>query len=338
MKNDNVVTKIIRFLVMTNQNRIKPFETQSIKFINNKYLMSHAVVAVQALLLLFGLGNFTHVQAAELIQSDVNPGKCFHKRDRGWSNGNPIHIWDCSAGGDENKAWNFDADTNYIRSATNPDKCLHKRNRGWRNGNPIHVWDCEGGNAENKTWRFDVDTGYIRSATNPDKCLHKREGGWANGNPIHVWNCDAGTNEMKTWDLAPYLYITPSCAQIDTLGPLFSPQVQERLNSELSGYSHRISRRKTLLINYVSSVRVSSCRLIIDLNVTLQRRIRRNAHGTVRLSSQVRSISETSACLSEISVDDVDVSNTAILGEWVYGLVANSVIPNNRCFAIDIRM
>lgn len=291
MKNDNVFAMFTLCPKRVNQTSNFEYESRQTKSANNEYFISRFAITIQTLLLMLGLGFFVQVHAAELIQSDVNPAKCFHKRDRGWANGNPIHVWDCGVGGDENKAWNFDAATRYIRSATNTDKCLHKR-----------------------------------------------EGGWANGNPIHVWDCDAGTDEMKTWDLAPYVYITPDCAQVNRLGPTFAPQVQERLNAELSGSDFGISRRKTLRINSVPSVRVGNCRIIMNLGVTLLRKFRRDANGTVRLSSTVRSISETSACLSQITVDDVNVSNTLKIGEKVYRLVANRVIPNNRCFAIDITM
>jgi len=142
----------------------------------------------------FDSGQGIHISGKE------NTNKCFHKKNAGWVNGNPIHIWDCSAGSSENKTWVYDSNTGYIKGKDNPNKCLHKKEKGWANGNPIHIWDCSAGSSENKTWVYDSNTGYIKGKDNPNKCLHKKEKGWANGNPIHIWDCSAGSNENKSWN------------------------------------------------------------------------------------------------------------------------------------------
>ena len=92
------------------------------------------------------------------ILGKENPSKCLHKKDYGWTNGNPIHVWDCNAGTDENKTWIYEASTGYIRGKLNPSKCLHKKDYGWTNGNPIHIWECDAGTVENKTWIIDGKT------------------------------------------------------------------------------------------------------------------------------------------------------------------------------------
>ena len=104
-----------------------------------------------------------------LIRGKENPAKCFHKKYGGWANGNPIHIWDCAAGSEENKTWIYEANTGYIRGKLNPSKCLHKKTGGWTNGDPIHVWDCAGGSAENKTWIIDTNSSevLIKGKENP---------------------------------------------------------------------------------------------------------------------------------------------------------------------------
>jgi len=136
------------------------------------------------------------------IQAKGNSAKCFHKQAGGWANGNNIHLWDCSAGGEEMKTWVYDASTGYIKAQSNPSKCFHKQAGGWANGNNIHLWDCSAGGEEMKTWVYDANTGYIKARSNPSKCFHKQAGGWANGNNIHLWDCSAGGEEMKTWVIA----------------------------------------------------------------------------------------------------------------------------------------
>ena len=88
------------------------------------------------------------------IRARENTATCLHKKRPGWDNGNPIHLWACTAGPEENKTWRYDPATGYIRSAMNPNKCLHKKKGGWDNGNPIHLWDCDAGVVEFKTWRI----------------------------------------------------------------------------------------------------------------------------------------------------------------------------------------
>ena len=139
------------------------------------------------------------------IQFQLNTSKCLHKKygNGNWSNGNPIHLWDCSAGESANKTWIYDENTGYIRGAENPSKCIHKKYGNWNNGNPIHVWDCSAGSADNKTWTYDSSTGYIRAANNTSKCIHKKfgNGDWSNGNPVHLWDCSGGQAENKTFDI-----------------------------------------------------------------------------------------------------------------------------------------
>jgi hypothetical protein len=136
-----------------------------------------------------------------LIRGAANSDACMHKKSPGWDNGNVIHLWDCDAGGRENKVWIFEPATGLIRNAANPDACLHKKFGGWENGNPIHLWDCDAGGPEMKTWRYEPSSGLIRSAVNPRFCMHKKSPGWDNGNVIHLWECDAGTSESKSWRL-----------------------------------------------------------------------------------------------------------------------------------------
>ncbi|MEM9593398.1 MAG: ricin-type beta-trefoil lectin domain protein, partial [Acidobacteriota bacterium] len=81
---------------------------------------------------------------------------CIHKKYGNWDNGNPIHVWSCSAGPDVNKSWNYDASTGYISARHTTGKCLHKKyGSHWNNGNPIHLWDCSAGPAHNKSWILD---------------------------------------------------------------------------------------------------------------------------------------------------------------------------------------
>ncbi|AFZ18183.1 hypothetical protein [Allocoleopsis franciscana] len=64
------------------------------------------------------------------IQAKYGTNKCIHKQHDGWGNGNPIHIWDCDVGPEENKSWEYDSNTGYIKNRLNRNKCLHKQHDG----------------------------------------------------------------------------------------------------------------------------------------------------------------------------------------------------------------
>ncbi|MDX2098277.1 MAG: RICIN domain-containing protein [Leptolyngbyaceae cyanobacterium bins.59] len=80
----------------------------------------------------------------------ANSNKCLQKKDPGWDNGNPIHLWDCGVE-KNNESWVYDSKTGQIRAKANPKKCLQKKDPGWDNGNPIHLWDC-GVEKDNESW------------------------------------------------------------------------------------------------------------------------------------------------------------------------------------------
>ncbi len=271
----------------------------------------------------------------EVIRSNAFIDKCLHKSSPGWNNGTLIHLWDCRVGEDENKVWNYDSTTGYIRSAVNPDKCFHKREGGWNNGNPIHIWDCNAGRPEMKTWTYSASTGFIQSRENPAKCLHKREGDGRNGNPIHIWDCDAGRPDMKTWVLTPYLYVRPNCDEVNALGPALAPTILAELRSRLTGTEKELTRRKTLVLNSIDSVTVSNCRVNVNADVTLERKIRRDASGVIQLSSAINLLSASQVCLRDPRVDRVDLSNTGIIGESFYRTFANLIIPEDLCVSSE---
>ena len=105
----------------------------------------------------------------------------------------------------------------------------------------------------------------------------------------------------------------------------------ELLNSQVAGSSHRINKRKTLVVNKVDSVTGTSCNIRSQVGVTLKRKIRRDASGHVILKGTLR-LDGGKICIANTSVADVDVSNTLNIGEAVYKWVANKVLPNELCF------
>ncbi len=103
------------------------------------------------------------------------------------------------------------------------------------------------------------------------------------------------------------------------------------LDSVAKGTSIKISDRKRLVVNGVVSVTGTNCNLRAKVNVTLKRKIRRDAHGSVIVKGTL-AVKGGKMCITNTSVADVDLSNTLNIGEGVYKIVANKVMPNNFCF------
>lgn len=125
------------------------------------------------------------------------------------------------------------------------------------------------------------------------------------------------------------------CAVVESLGSALSADILDGINERVSGASHRISRRKTLIINNAQSVSFSGCQLGLNLDVTLKRKIRRNAHGNIVLRGNISSfdLAEREICYTGLSVTDVDLSRTLRPGEAAYRWVANAVLPNSGCLS-----
>lgn len=103
------------------------------------------------------------------------------------------------------------------------------------------------------------------------------------------------------------------------------------INNEVKGFSYKISDRKRLVVNGVESISGSNCNIRAKLDVTLKRKIRRDAHGDVTVKGTL-ALRNGKICIVNTSVADVDLSNTLNLGESVYKLVANKAMPKNLCF------
>lgn len=125
------------------------------------------------------------------------------------------------------------------------------------------------------------------------------------------------------------------CAVVESLGSALSASVLEDINQRTAGTSYRLNRRKTLVINNARSVSFRGCQLSLDLDVTLQRKIRRNAHGNIVLRGNISSfdLANREVCYTDLKVADVDLSRTLGVGEAFYRVFANAFLPNSGCLS-----
>ncbi|MCP1198473.1 hypothetical protein [Notoacmeibacter sp. MSK16QG-6] len=138
--------------------------------------------------------------------------------------------------------------------------------------------------------------------------------------------------------LAAFAEPAPAMAQVDcrvveTIGNALAGDIRNQMNARVRGTRYEISRRKTLVIHSVDRVRFDGCRMHANLSVTLKRKIRRDATGSVRLGATVQSFTPDRVCLGGVGVEDVSLSRTLGIGERWYRRAANRALPNQQCFS-----
>lgn len=138
--------------------------------------------------------------------------------------------------------------------------------------------------------------------------------------------------------MAAFVAPTPAEAQVNcrvvqTIGNALAGDIRDQMNARVAGTRYEISRRKTLIIRNVDRVRFDGCRMRADVSVTLKRKIRRDASGTIRLGATVQSFTPDRVCLGGAGVENVSLSRTLGVGERWYRRAANRALPNQQCFS-----
>lgn len=126
-----------------------------------------------------------------------------------------------------------------------------------------------------------------------------------------------------------YLIAANNCNVLESVQPL----ILNAVNNNVAGYSHRINRRKRLVINHLKDISFNGCRVNIAMDVTLKRKIRRDARGTVKMRADITDFSfvDKRLCYQNARVTDVNLSRTLSIGEAAYKWVANKALPNGQC-------
>lgn len=123
------------------------------------------------------------------------------------------------------------------------------------------------------------------------------------------------------------------CNAVESLGNLLLPVVSSEINNRVAGTSHVINNRKTLKINRVNNIAFKGCKVSLDLDVVLQRKIRRDAAGTIKMSGDISSfdLGKREICYRNAGISSVSLSRTLGIGESFYKWVGNKALPNSDC-------
>jgi hypothetical protein len=132
-----------------------------------------------------------------------------------------------------------------------------------------------------------------------------------------------------------------SCPVVETTLTAGNTIVLAALNQRIGGSEYRLNRRKTLVIHGVRELSVSGgCELTAVVDVTLERKWRRDAEGTVTVRAHVDVDAATSGVVqlafSDVRVIDVSLSHTLGIGESIYAWVANKVLPDSETVTVDL--
>ncbi|MBJ7473203.1 MAG: hypothetical protein JHD16_17990 [Solirubrobacteraceae bacterium] len=128
----------------------------------------------------------------------------------------------------------------------------------------------------------------------------------------------------------------------------FSAQVVAGFNPADPDNSIKVADRnlKTLKLRSVTKATFgANCRADLDFAVTLERKVRRNAsgtmktHGTLVLKVNPATVNLFAAtasvqpCIQDLFIEDFNLSNTLNAGELAYKLAANRNLPKELCLA-----
>ncbi len=112
--------------------------------------------------------------------------------------------------------------------------------------------------------------------------------------------------------------------------------ILKKINDSIAGLDYKISKRKTLHIYNATKVTFKGCKIIVDADVKLKRKIRKDAKGKVKVIGVVYRITRDKFCVKKAKVDKVRLSNTLRIGEGFYKWIANIVLPDNTCFDYEL--
>ncbi len=121
------------------------------------------------------------------------------------------------------------------------------------------------------------------------------------------------------------------CNTTGALANALNTQLRAELNRNFGGYEQRFNRRKKLTVHSVDSISFRGCTATMTARVTLHRKLRRDAHGTLVLTGNV-SVREIRGGRARIRIDrprvaDVALSRTGAIGEAFYKIAANRNLP-----------
>jgi hypothetical protein len=131
------------------------------------------------------------------------------------------------------------------------------------------------------------------------------------------------------------------CLLVENLGnDSMNGAIVAEINRLYDGWEMPIrgGKRKTLTTGTANRVTFKGCKMRLDLNAEMDRKVRRDAKGVLIINAVVtnmrldRRAGTGRGCLRNVKIDRVIMSNTTRVAESIYEKVANKMVENNVCF------
>lgn len=121
-------------------------------------------------------------------------GLCMDDRGFGTSNGNPVQLYQCNNG--SNQQWTVTNPTfGSTTTFTDLGLCLGVEGDGSSNGDPAGLYTCDGSAVQE--WILEFNGTFVN--LNSGKCLDDTGFGLS-GTALEVWDCNNGSNQV--WNIS----------------------------------------------------------------------------------------------------------------------------------------
>jgi alpha-tubulin suppressor-like RCC1 family protein len=142
---------------------------------------------------------FTTSQKSYAAGSEIwnaNASKCVDNNAGSSTNGNTIHLWDCSASANHpNQTWYYGSNQQLTNYGTG--KCIDVPGNSSTDGTAVQLYDCNNTAAQKFTLVGGISGNTIKHISS-GKCLDARSGGTANGTIVQIYTCNGSAAQSLT--------------------------------------------------------------------------------------------------------------------------------------------
>jgi uncharacterized protein YjhX (UPF0386 family) len=132
------------------------------------------------------------------------------------------------------------------------------------------------------------------------------------------------------------------CSETERVGARLHDLLLNEIRRYAEGAEVDLTKRKTLHIISVDALSFDGCKAIIDATVELDRKIRRDGKGVARIVAPTRlpdlfaAAATRRICFrNDPKLARLHLSNTTRVAESFYKMVANRIVPIDRCYPAE---
>ena len=128
-----------------------------------------------------------------------------------------------------------------------------------------------------------------------------------------------------------------NCTFVENYGNASKAQILEQINNSVAGLEYKVgvTNLKKLKIKEAKNIAFDGCKVTLELRVTLKRKVRRDAKGTIFVTGTIHKAQFYGLkhiMVKNAKVDQIRLSRTLRIGEKFYKWAANRTFPKNQRF------